>query len=107
MQTVKIVRNFDETNVNWHPSQEYNEIFLRVQAAYFNHQLQARGHIFLNEVFDSLGFDRIYEGQTLGWAVGEDVPAFVSIVIQQTEYERCVLVFSCTDIIDKLPREKE
>ena len=58
---------FDETNVNWHQNATYNRTFLQCQQAYANDKLQARGHVFLNEVYDMLGMKRTTEGQLVGW----------------------------------------
>jgi hypothetical protein len=60
-------RSFDETNSNWSDRLEYNEMFLKVQESYFNDKLAARGHLFLNEVYDALGFERVPQGQLIGW----------------------------------------
>lgn len=61
-------RLFDEDNKNWSKDPEINRIFLLVQENYFNHLLKDRGHVFLNEVYDALGFLRSVDGQLVGWA---------------------------------------
>lgn len=61
---------FDQYNVNWSPQPEYNVLFLRCQQNWANDQLQARGHLFLNEVYDSLGLERTKAGQVVGWVKG-------------------------------------
>lgn len=58
---------FDEYNMNWRNDSEMNQFFITVQQNYFNHQLNARGHVFLNEVYDHLGFERTKEGAIVGW----------------------------------------
>lgn len=70
-------RIFDESSVNWVRDAEYNRIFLQAQQSYFNQMLHARGHVFLNEVYDALGFDRSREGQVVGWFLGKDGDNFV------------------------------
>lgn len=60
-------RFFDETIEQWKSNPEYNKIFLQAQQNYFNHLLQARGHVFLNEVYDALGFERTGAGAVTGW----------------------------------------
>lgn len=58
---------FDEFNKHWKPSTEDNHYFISCQQNYANHLLRARGHIFLQEVYDMLGFDRTPAAQVVGW----------------------------------------
>lgn len=58
---------FDENNRNWSPDPSYNFIFLKAQQNYANDRLQAKGHLFLNEVYDDLGIERTSAGAVVGW----------------------------------------
>lgn len=62
-------RFFDENSKNWSKQPEYNLMFLKNQQNFANDMLRARGHIFLNEVYDMLGVDRSTAGQAVGWAI--------------------------------------
>lgn len=64
-------RFFDDTSAQWVRNAEYNKIFLQTQQGYFNQMLQARGHVFLNEVYDALGLPRSEAGQLVGWYLGK------------------------------------
>lgn len=70
-------RFFDETSVNWQKDPELNRIFLQCQQNYANHLLRARGHVFLNEIYDSLGLERSQAGQVVGWVIDGDGDGFV------------------------------
>lgn len=65
-------RFFDETNPNWKPVQSYNLNFLRAQQNYHNDMLISRGHVLLNDVYESLGFERTSAGAVVGWVYGGD-----------------------------------
>lgn len=63
-------RFFDESNPNYSPIPENSMFFLKMHQNYLNNQLQARGHVFLNEVFDALGMERTSAGAVVGWVKG-------------------------------------
>lgn len=73
------VRVFDEWNPNWVDDPATNLLFLKTQEHFANDLLRSRGHLFLNEVFDALGFERTSLGAVTGWILhpedehGEDV----------------------------------
>ena len=54
-------------NSNWKPKNEYNLSFLRGQQRYATDLLVIKGRIFLNDVYEMLGFPRTKEGQVIGW----------------------------------------
>jgi Family of unknown function (DUF6353) len=60
-------RFFDEQSTAWQKDAEHNRVFLSCQQEYFNHRLNAYGFVFLNEVYEGLGFERTREGQIVGW----------------------------------------
>lgn len=60
-------RFFDESNPNWDHNYNFTMMFLRAQESICNDILHQRGHIFLNEVYDALGFDHTPEGAVVGW----------------------------------------
>lgn len=64
-------RIFDEASPNWQKDSELNRIFVQCQQNYANHLLQARGHVFLNEVYDSLGLERSRAGAVVGWVLND------------------------------------
>lgn len=74
-------RFFDETNKNYEPNSEYNLMFLKGHQAFFQNMLEARGHVFLNEVYDALGFERTGAGQMVGWVYGGDGDNYIDFGI--------------------------
>lgn len=65
-------RFFDQSSPAWERTPDYNMFFLKSQQEYFNLKLQARGHVFLNEVYDALGLPRSSAGQVVGWVISVD-----------------------------------
>jgi hypothetical protein len=63
-------RFFDETAGEWQREREYNLYFLKCQQEYHNHLLKARGYVFLNEVYKSLGIAQTTAGSVVGWVIG-------------------------------------
>lgn len=60
-------RFFDASCEDFAKDPEYNMMFLRRQQDYANEMLKARGHLFLNEVYDLLDIPRSKAGQVVGW----------------------------------------
>lgn len=61
---------FDESCPDWDKNPEFNMMFLQGQEAIANNMLHARGHLFLNEVYDMLGIERTSIGSVVGWIDG-------------------------------------
>lgn len=73
-------RIFDETCPNWEKNAEYNNMFLRQTESWANRKLQENGYLFLNDVYDMLGFQRSQEGQILGWIYDPKDPTCANYV---------------------------
>lgn len=58
---------FDSTNQNWVNDPGHNRAFLNCQQKYANDYLRGHGHIFLNQVYESLGFPHTQAGALVGW----------------------------------------
>lgn len=74
-------RCFDETNENWHGSADLNLLFLRNMENWMNDKLRMQGHLFLNEVYEALGFEHTTAGSVVGWIIGKDKQNYVDFNI--------------------------
>lgn len=101
---------FDEYSTQWQKSAETNLYFLRLQQNHANDMLRARGHVFLNEVYDMLGLPRTKEGSIYGWVMNGDGSTVIDFGIYNIEnpagrafvngYEKAILLdFNVTGII--------
>jgi hypothetical protein len=62
---------FDDGNEGWDPDPERTKFFLIQQQNWANERLKAKGHLFLNEVYDMLGARRTKAGAQVGWMYDE------------------------------------
>lgn len=67
-------RCFDETCFAWTKSAEDNKQFLLIQQNVANEKLQRQGFLFLNDVYDMLGFQKTGTGQIVGWLYRPEDP---------------------------------
>lgn len=74
-------RIFDECSSEWTKNPEINRIFITCQQNYLNNRLQVIGHVFLNEAYDALGFERTSAGAVVGWVISEDGDNFIDFGI--------------------------
>lgn len=78
---------FDQTNPNWSKDPEINKLFLWTQQRWLNDLLHARGHVFLNEAYDALGFDHTQAGSVVGWRIGMDGDNFIDLGVFHSQVE--------------------
>lgn len=67
-------RCFDETCYAWTKSAEDNKHFLLIQQNVANERLQRQGFLFLNDVYEMLGFQKTGSGQIVGWLYRPEDP---------------------------------
>lgn len=80
---------FDEGNEYYEKDADYNLCFLRAQQAYANDLLTSRGYLFLNDVYEMLGFPRTKAGQVVGWLKqGTTGDGFVDFGIYELDCEK-------------------
>ncbi len=93
-------RFFDETAENWQRNAEMNRHFLHLQENYANHKLRARGHLFLNEVYDWLGLERSQAGQVVGWVLNGDGDGYVDFGMFDCESSRFINCLEQSILLD-------
>lgn len=67
-------RLFDVGNPYWEKSPDANRFFLNKVQAWANDRLIANKRLFLNEVYEQLGFEKTEAGQKVGWIYDEKNP---------------------------------
>lgn len=67
-------RIWHEGNTGWTKDANHNLLFLKKQQAYANDILKTRGYLYLNEVYEMLGFNTVPYGQVIGWVYNEENP---------------------------------
>jgi hypothetical protein len=93
-------RFFDSACPDWKKDPELNRMFIICQQNYANDRLRWRGHLFLNEVYDSLGMDRTPAGQVVGWVVGGNGDDYVDFGLDQNINEQFMNGIERTPVLD-------
>lgn len=79
---------FDSSNPEWDRNPEFSMSFLKAQQNMANNILHARGHIFLNEVYDMLGFKHTAMGAVVGWVLnGKDSANYIDFGLSDIHAE--------------------
>lgn len=65
-------RCFEDGCRNFVRNADTNRCTLMTYEAFCNHRLQSRGYLFLNEVYELLGFEETLAGSELGWVYAKD-----------------------------------
>lgn len=82
-------RWFKKGNPNWDVDPDQVMFTLETTQNHLNDLLKVRGHVFLNEVYDALGFDRTEAGQKIGWTYdpsNKDIASFIDFGCFSDEY---------------------
>ena len=80
-------RLFDEMNPRWEDDPTLNKFFLVQTENYCNQRLVAKGHLFLNEVLEELGFPHTSNGAITGWIYDKDKDKRVSFGLDRGFYD--------------------
>lgn len=60
-------RIFDAKNPNYRFDDDCNEFFLRMMQSALNDKLIVQGFLYLNDVYEELGYEKTMAGQVVGW----------------------------------------
>ena len=85
-------RRFNCKSVLWREESELNRTFFRAMQTYFNEVLQARGYVFLRDIYEKLGIPIDYASIVCGWIYdysgkNPNGDNFVSIEFEEIEGE--------------------
>lgn len=87
MTTSIYAQRFDQHNKHWGNQPLHNKMFLQAQQNYLNDVLNARGHVFLNDVHDALGIPRTPQGQVVGWLKDGEGDNYIDFAITEDKDE--------------------
>jgi hypothetical protein len=91
---------FDEGSKHWEKDPEINRLFVQCQQNYANNLLKARGHLFLNEVYDMLDVERTKAGSVVGWVISKDGDNFVDFGMYEAYNARFINGWERSIILD-------
>lgn len=102
-------RIFDSNNKYWDSDNDYIRRFLDSEESRANNLLRMNGYVFLNEIFDRLGFEKTKVGQVVGWEYAPDKDCYIDFGIYLIENDhKAVLKFNPKGyILDKLEVKEE
>lgn len=60
-------RVFDNHNKLWSSEDQFNVLVIANNRGYLNNKLAAHGYVFLNDVYNTFGFNGSIKGQIYGW----------------------------------------
>lgn len=93
-------RFFDEMSTYWQRDATANKFFLSMKQNWLNDLLKARGHVFLNEVYDELGLPRSQAGQFVGWVIDGKGDGFIDFGIYNRGNEDFVNMYERSVLLD-------
>ena len=82
-ETIKVVdpssysdfaRIYDDGNIGWTKDPHANMVFLKCQQVAATQRLKHQKYLFINDVYEMLGFPKTKEGQVTGWVYDEEHP---------------------------------
>lgn len=94
-------RFFDQFSSQWEKDPERNRYFLQCQQNYWNQRLHAYGHVFLNEVYDSLGLERSGAGAVVGWLLDGNGAGYIDFgLYEETNNARFINNLEWSALLD-------
>lgn len=99
---LKIELLFDKNHDGWYEDKELTNHYLYAVRSHIATLVNCRGHVFLNEILDILGYKRTYEGQIYG-LVPEN---FDFQIIPSNDGEGFVIAVQCIDVMSKVFKKR-
>jgi hypothetical protein len=107
--TETVVKKYgQDTSRNWSPDQDINALFLRTVQNFLNDRLQARGFVFLNDVYNELGMRLTSQGAISGWLKSRGNSIQFASPEPEIDEEGAITLIFVTDgiIYDKIEEEQ-
>ena len=99
-----IRKRFDESCFTWQKDYEFNRMFIACVLRDCERTLQARGYLFVNDIYEKLGFPLTKEGQVKGWTYENEQTEFKwSIYKIKNENAIGIKLYSMKNILYVLP----
>lgn len=93
-------RFFDEFSTVWEKDPEINRYYILCQQNYWNQILRHRGHVFLSEVYDSLGLERSQESIIVGWVLSDEGDNYISFNLYEPSNSRFIQGYENSVLLD-------
>lgn len=76
-------KQFDQRSPHWNRNADMNRVFVTLQQDILNHDLRAKGHVFLNEAYKALGIEPTAAGQHVGWVMNGDGDNYIDFGLHE------------------------
>ena len=108
-KTYSVVKVFDKRSCMWYSDREYNEMTVKNCLEDSFELLKRKGYLFLNDVYQILGFPLTKEGQMYGWIYNGITEFDMPYTTKYSNSKDSIYItFECMEnILDALPSEEE
>lgn len=108
-KTYSVVKVFDKRSCMWYSDRDYNKMTVKNCLEDSFELLKRNGYLFLNDVYQLLGFPLTREGQMYGWIYNGIVKLGMPYTTKysNSKYSIYITLECMENILDALPSEEE